>query len=217
MRKKAIAFLSVLIVGLMMVPGGVSAGTMSIAVDDRESDEGIGNIDWDRCEFTTSWPDGTPIAQAGFFDILSFSLSLKAKTYTFVMVVAADFPEVGSELGTGFKAVEWLMWIDPEPWNMKYNNIMSLYAIKLVYYQEGYMAFIQDYATGEILANLPFAVDGSKMQVRFSAALIGNLESFWFMPCTVVRWSIAGYWDLDTTDPGAVEGQVWWDIPWPPQ
>ncbi|OGS55829.1 MAG: hypothetical protein A3K60_00035 [Euryarchaeota archaeon RBG_19FT_COMBO_56_21] len=202
--------------GILLVPNGVSAGTTKIVVQDRTGDLGP-KIDWETGDIVLWWPDTTSLTKVGYFDILSFSLSYKAKTYTFGMEVAADLPKEGSPLPTGFKALEWLMWIDPEPWNMKYNNILSLYSIKLVYYELEYFAFIQDYATGEVLASLPFTIDGSKLQVEFTASSIGNLESFWFMPCTVVRWSIAGYWDLDSTDPGAAPGQVWWDIPWPPQ
>lgn len=193
----------------------VSAGATSITVQDRTGDLGP-KIDWETGDIINHWPDTTSLTKVGYFDMVSFSLSCKAKTYTFSMELAADLPKEGSALPTGFKAAEWLMWIDPEPWNMKYNNILSLYTVKLAYYESEYVAFIMDYATGEVLSSLPFTIDGSKLQIQFSAASIGNLESFWFMPCTVVRWSIGAYWDLDSTDPGAAPGQVWWDIPWPP-
>jgi len=70
---------------------------------------------------------------------------------------------------------------------------------------------------GAVLATLPIELGVSEFEVSFFADSIGNLESFWFMPCTVVLWSLivgSGYWDLDAADPGVVAGQVWWDIPW---
>jgi len=199
----------------MVVPSGASAATKTIVVQDRIGDLGT-KIDWKTGDISNWWPDTTSVTKVGYFDMVSFSLSYKAKTYTFGMELAKALPEPGSTLPTGFKLVKWLMWIDPEPWNMKYNNILSLYTIQLTYDGSKYAAELKDYATGVVLAALPFAVDGSKLQIEFSAASIGNLESFWFMPCTVVVWAVtgAGYWDLDGSDPGSVPGQVWWDIPW---
>jgi hypothetical protein len=220
-RKTAIAFAFSITVALMMLAQPVSAGTVTLTVMDRPGDLGT-KIVWETGDIVNTWPDTTSLTKVGYFDILSFSLShsSKAKTYTFGMELASDLPEPGSALPTGFKFVEWLMWIDPEPWNMKYNNILSLYTIQLTYDGSKYNAELKDYPTGVVLATLPFNVDGSTLQLQFSAASIGNLGSFWFMPCTVVQWSVApgaGYWDLDSTDPGAAPGQVWWDIPWPPQ
>jgi hypothetical protein len=219
MRKIAVAILSLVVVCLMLVPSGASAGTRTIVVEDRMGDLLGGNIDWDACEGTVFWQENTPVAQVGYFDITSFWLSEKGKMFTFGMEVAGPLPKEGSALPTGFHGLKWLMWIDPEPWNLKYNPIMSLYTIQLVYDGSAYAAELKDYATGEVLATLPYSIGGSRLEMQFSAASIGNLESFWFIPCTVVQWSQipgAGYWDLDTTDPGAVPGQVWWDIPWPP-
>lgn len=201
----------------MMLAQPVSAGTIAITVQDRTGDLGP-KIDWEAADTLNFWPDTRSLTKVGYFDMVSFSLSYKAKTYTFGMELAKALPEPGSALPTGFKLVKWLMWIEPEPWNMKYNNIPSLYTIQLTYDGSKYAAELKDYSTGDVLATLPFKVDGSKLQLQFSAASIGNLESFYFMPCTVVVWAVtgAGYWDLDSTDPGAAPGQVWWDIPWPP-
>lgn len=204
-----------------MLAQPVSAGTLTIKVADKPGDLGP-KFDWKTCEVLVVWPNTTSLTKVLYFDMLSFELSYstKTKTYTFSMELAGALPEPGSALPTGFKLAKWLMWIEPEPWNMKYNNIPSLYAITLTYDGSDYSAGLTDYSTGAVLANLPFIVDGSKLQVQFTAASIGNLASFWFMPCTVVQWSMtpgAGYWDLDSTDPGAAPGQVWWDIPWPPK
>jgi hypothetical protein len=208
------------IFAFMMVGQPVSAGTITLKVNDAKGDLGP-KFDWSTCEVLVAWPDSTSLTKVGYFDMLSFwlSYSTKEKTYTFGMELASALPEQGSGLPTGFKLVKWLMWIDPEPWNMKYNNIMSLYTIQLTYDGSIYAAALKDYATGEVIATLPFAAEGSTLQIEFTASSIGNLKSFWFMPCTVVVWAVtgAGYWDLDSSDPGAAPGQVWWDIPWPSQ
>ncbi len=218
MRRVVLAVLCAVVAGMMTVPASASAGTVSIVVKDMRGDLGP-KFDWSTCEVLVTWPEQTSLTKVGYFDMLWFSLSEKSKTYTFKMEVSSALPIPGSKLPTGFKEVKWLMWIDPEPWNMKYNPISSLFAIELVYNGISYSAELLDYSTGELIASLPFAVSGATLQIQFSAASIGNLDSFWFMPCTVVVWAVtgAGYWDLDSTDPGAVPGQVWWDIPWPPQ
>jgi len=218
-RKTAIVTALSFMVALMLIHP-VSAGSRSLVVQDREGDLGCGNVNWDTCEFTVAWPDNTPVASVGYFDILSFSLTQKAKMYTFGMEVAAPLPDEGSALPNGFKRVQWLLWIDAEPWNLKYNpTAETLFTILLSYDGSGYTATLRaGLSMGPVVATLPYEIDGAKLQIEFSAASIGSLQSFWIMPCTVVEWSVphAGFWDLDSTDPGAVPGQVWWDIPWPP-
>ena len=215
MRKEIVALLCAIVAGLMLAPTGVSAGTSKIMVSDQAGDLML-SFDPDTCEFTHVWQVTTPVAKAGYFDILSFSLAQKGKVYTFEMQVAADLPKEGTRLPTGFNNVQWIMWIELEPWNPVYNNVDSLFKIGLLYDGSRYAAKLTDYATGEVLATLSYAIDGPKLQIQFSADSIGNLESFWWMPYTRVQWSVppAGYWALDTTDPGAVPGQIWWDIPW---
>lgn len=223
MRKAAIALLSAVVAGLLMVPGGVSAGpTMKIACQDKLGDLGP-HYDAAAADTDIFWPDHTPLTKVGYFDMTSFwlSYSSKEKTYTFGMELAKALPTPGSSLPTGFKMVKWLMWIDAEPWNPKYNpGAPCLFTIQLRYDGSDYVAELAEGSGwGPAVATLPFVVDGSALKMQFSAASIGNLESFWFLPCTVVQWSLqpySGYWDLDASDPGAAPGQVWWDIPWPP-
>ncbi len=217
-----VALLSVIVAGLMMVPSGVSAGTTSMVVKDMRGDLGPKYDPVDGAVLV-SWPETNNLVKVGYLDMLGFSLSYssKEKAYTFGMEIAKALPTPGSPLPTGFKMVKWLMWIDAEPWNPKYNpGAPCLFTIQLCYDGSEYVAeLVEGSGWGVPVALLPFDVDGSTLKMQFSAASIGNLESFWFMPCTVVMWSLqpySGYWDLDSTDPGAAPGQVWWDIPWPP-
>jgi hypothetical protein len=214
-RKAAIALMSAIVAGLMLAPNGLAAGTSTTVVQDMRGDQGP-KLDFSTGEMLVAWPDVMVLKKVGYFDILSFSLSYstKEKTYTFGMEVAKDLPASGSGLPTGWKLLRWLMWIDTEPWFYGVND-PTVYTVQLTFDGSAYAAQLKDYQTGAVLETLPFEVRGSTLKVEFSAASIGNMDSFWWMPCTAVHWSGAGYWDLDTTDPGAAPGQVMWDIPWP--
>lgn len=216
------ALLCVLVAGLMLVPGAVSAGTTTISASDKTGDLGP-KFDARTAETVLYWPDNMPLTRVGYFDMTSwsFSYSSKDKTYTFGMELAAPLPSEGSHLPTGFKEVKWLVWIDMGAWNPKYApTVGSYYTVQLVYDGSEYFAELREGAGwGPLVVALPFEVNGAHLEIQFSAASIGNLKSFWIMPCTVVLWSLqpySGYWDLDSTDPGAAPGQVWWDVPWPP-
>lgn len=222
MKKTVVALLSVIVVGLMLVPGSVSAGKMAIKATDKTGDLGP-KYDAATAETVVSWPDNMALTKVGYLDMTSwwFTYSNKDKTYTFGMTVAKPLPNVGTPLPTGFKEVRWLVWLDMGAWNPKYAPTVGSYnTVLLVYDGSEYAAGLtQGGQWSPIVTTLPFTVDGSELQVQFSAASIGNLESFWIMPCTVVLWSLqpySGYWDLDSTDPGAAPGQVWWSVPWPP-
>lgn len=222
MRKVIVALLSAIVVGLMLVPSGVSAGSMTIKAADRLGDLGP-KYDAASADTVVFWPDTMPLTSVGYLDMTSwwFAYSSKDKTYTFGMEVAKPLPNAGSPLPGGFKEVKWLVWLDMGAWNPKYApTVGSYYTIQLIYDGSEYVAELtQGGSWGPLVSTLPFSVDGSKLQIQFSAASIGNLKSFWIMPCTVVLWSLqpySGYWDLDSTDPGAAPGQVWWSVPWPP-
>ncbi len=215
MRKAIVGLLSSIVVGLLLVPNGVAAKAESTVVQDLRGDLGP-KMDFSTGELLVAWPDEMVLKKVGYFDILSFSLSYSKRetTYTFAMTVANALPIAGTPLPAGWKFLRWLMWIEDEPWIYGVND-PTLYVVQLIYDGSTYAGQLKDYRTGMILETLPFEVAGSTLQIEFPAASIGNMDSFWWMPCTVVNWSAAGYWDLDTTDPGAAPGQVAWDIPWP--
>ena len=201
----------------MMLAQPVTAATITSVVEDPAGDVGFG-VDPKTGGIMHLWGDNTPVAQAGFLDMVLTSLSQKGKTYTFGMELAAALPKEGAALPDGFKMVEWAMWIDPSPYNYLVNPVPPLYLIALRYDGSSYSAFILDYGT---MVNTPvaFAVDGSKLQIQFTAASIGNLAFEWWSPL-VREWTgpvgTSGYWFVDAVNLPLVDGYAYLDLPWPP-
>jgi len=213
-----VALMSAIVVGLMLampMSAGASS-TMTTVVPDRTGDLGIG-WDFTTCEAQSLWGQGTPWVRAGYFDMTSVWLSQSGKTYTFGMELTKDLPQEGSALPYGVDFACWLIWIDPSPWNALYNPVDTLFTIGLNYDGSKYVAALMEGVNGNVIAPLPFTIDGSKFQLQFSAASIGKMPSFWWMPATKVWLGNMHTWDsIDRADPGASPGQVWWDLPWPP-
>lgn len=201
----------------VMLASPVSAKTIGIQVEDQEGDLLLAFNPF-TCETLATWADNTRPVQVGYIDMLSFGLFLKNGVYTFNMEVTGNLPVEGEALPTGWTAVHWVMWIDPEPWNPMLNPIDSLFTVSLQYDGTAYACELIDYVTGEVLTTLSYEIDGATLEIEFSAASIGDLESFWWMPGSGVCWGPieSGFWDMDSTDLGTVPGQVYWDIPWPP-
>ncbi|MBN1677704.1 MAG: hypothetical protein JW880_04125 [Candidatus Thermoplasmatota archaeon] len=218
MKRSVSVLLSALVVGTMMaLPMSASAAkTSTTVVPDRTGDLGI-FWDFTTCEPKPVWGPGTPVARAGYFDMVSFWFSQSGKTYTFGMELNAALPCEGDSLPPGIDYACWLIWIDPEPWNAIYNPVDTLYTVGLVYDGTEYSAALMEGVNGDVIVALPFEIDGSVFEVRFSGASIGGLSSFWWMPAAKVWWGALHVWDsIDRADPGAAPGQMWWDIPWPP-
>lgn len=218
MKKTLLIVATSLTVALMLVQP-VSAGAASVVVPDRPDDLGK-MYDLETCDVTVGWRENTVIAKAGYFDALSYSLSLKDKTFAFGMELAAALPIEGSALPTGIKHVAYTMWIDAAPWHPVYNPTPSMFTVVLNYDGSKYYAALieGEDILGNVLETLPFTVQGSRFEVQFSAASIGSPESFWWLPCVHVWDGPVGteaQWWFDTTDPNACPGQVWWSIPWP--
>jgi len=217
MAKAAVVLLSVIIVGLMLVPSSVSAKTLISVVDDAEGDLGHG-IDPKTGGIMSLWPDNTPVAQTKYLDMVSTWMSLKKNTYTFGMELAAALPEEGSALPTSMKLLEWAVWIDPSPYNFITNPVAPLFLIALRYDGASYSAFILDYET-MIATSTPFSVDGTKLELQFTSAAIGDLAFEWWSPLVRVWWGTldsAGYWFVDAVDLPLVDGYAYIDLPWPP-
>jgi hypothetical protein len=210
-RKTLIAFAVSFIVAFMLVQP-VSAGTM-IVVSDREGDL-MKSCYTDTGEPKNGWGDNAPLVKAGYFDMVSMWLGQKGKTYTFGMKLAADLPKEGSPLPPGISAAAWILWIEPEAWTPT-NPVASAFIVYLFYDGLAYSADLLD-VVPDVTTAVPFTVDGSIINLEFSAASIGNPSSFWWSGGLNVFWGLGGWALVDITDPGAAPGQVYWDIPWPP-
>ncbi|OGS52334.1 MAG: hypothetical protein A3K75_04825 [Euryarchaeota archaeon RBG_13_61_15] len=213
-----VALSSAIVVGLLLVPGSVSAGTLTAVAEDPEGDLGFG-VDPKTGGIMNLWADNTPVAKAEYLDIVSTWLSLKKGTYTFGMELAAALPEEGSALPGGIKLAEWAVWIDPSPYNYITNPVAPLFLIALRYDGSSYSAFIMDYGT-MLTTSVAFSVDGSKVQLQFTSASIGDLAFEWWSPLVRVWWGIlgsAGCWFVDAVNLEPVDGYIYIDLPWPPQ
>ena len=211
-----VALLSAIVVGLLLVPSGVSAGTSTAVVEDIGGDLGLG-VDKKTSEISRLWPENVPVADAAYLDIVSSSLSQKGKAYTFGMELAAALPKEGTALPQGTKLVEWALWIDPSPYHVTLNPVAPLFLIALRYDGSSYSAFILDFGT-MVTTPVKSSVDGSSIQLEFSAASIGNLPFEWWSPMVRVWWGnlgSAGSWFVDAIDFGTAPGQVYYDLPWP--
>ena len=216
-KKTAIAFALSITVALMMLAQPVSAGTITSLVEDSEGDLGFG-VNPKTGGIMQQWGENTPVAKAGYLDMVSTWLSQKGKTYTFGMELAAELPKEGSTLSGGMRLVEWAMWIDPSPYNYITNPVAPLFLIALRYDGSSYSAFILDYST-MLTESVAFSVDGSELQLQFSTDTIGNAAFEWWSPLVRVWWGPLGtpaYWFVDAVDLPPVDGYVYIDLPWPP-
>jgi hypothetical protein len=205
------------IAAVVMLAQPVMAGTLISIVEDSEGDLAFG-VDQKTGGFMHYWQDNTPVAQAGYFDMVCTWLSLKKGIYTFGMELATELPEEGVALPNGIKLAEWAVWIDPSPYNYITNPVAPLFLIALRYDGVSYSAFIMDYAT-MLTVPAAFSVDGSEFTLKFTTDSIGDLEFEWWSPLVRVWWGplgSAGCWFVDAVDLEPIEGYVYIDLPWPP-
>jgi len=216
-KRTAIAFALSFTVALMMLAQPVVAGTLTMKVSDSTNDVGR-NWAMKVSDPSQYWGDMTSLAQAGYFDMVSTWLSQKGKTYTFGMELAAQLPQEGSALPNGIKVVEWVMWIDSGPWAPGMDPVATLYRISLYYDGSSYSALLLDVST-MVKTPVPFTVDGSELQVEFSADLVGNPAGLWWSPGVRVWWGpvgSTGEWIVDVVSYEYAPGQWGIEIPWPP-
>jgi len=230
-RRIFVALFSAIVVGLMLVPSGVSAGSKTVCATDSTGDVGFG---WDTTtgDLAGIWGDRTPVVSTKYFDIVSAWLSFDAKTrtYTFEMQLAAALPQPGSALPTGVHFAEWFVVVESSAWNIIFNpNPSTGFKVELTYDGSNYAAELRMGLgnTGEILALLPFTVDGSTLQIEFSADSIGNMENFWWEPwveiwhpppesgASGVYSGNIGYFYVDALDFGSNLGQKYFAMPSP--
>ncbi len=213
MRKATVGLVSMAVFGLLLVPGSAQALT-TMTVQDSVGDVGIAlDMHAGTIRANTMAPNA-PLEKVGYFDMVSVWLSQKGKTFTFGMDLAAGLPAEGTPMPKMVNIAKWALWVDPvpyvvDPW------AMPVALIALQYDGISYSAYVYDYSTGT-QTSIPFSVDGSKVQMQFTAAMFGNADMSWLCPAVQVWMGLWGGAIIDSVDPGTVAGQVGFDLPWPP-
>lgn len=227
MRKVLLALVSLATVGLLVASTSVSAGVYDQTVP---AEDAVGDVPflWDgkTGEEWTHGNEGMPITKCGYLDMIGYSLSQHVDTdtgenvYTFSMEVNGDLPQSADDLPVGIKRVEWLIYIDLQPWNPVADTTVDCpFMVNLTFDGDGYSACLVDYIliVGPVLALLNHGVSGSTLWIQWSADQIENLDFFYFEAATRVWWGGPDTYGMrlsDMTDLNAVEGQEWYDIPW---
>jgi len=97
MRKVVVALLCATVVGILLVPSGVSAGSKTVYVKDSTGDIGFG---WSprTGEILPAWGPGTPWATTGYLDIAAAWFSQKGNMYKSVWNLLLRFLKRGRPL-----------------------------------------------------------------------------------------------------------------------
>ena len=217
MRKTTLVSLSAVVAGLLMVPGSVSAKTLSIEVEDRIGDVAAA-YDYNTYDYAALLGEGTPIVQAGYFDMTLFWFSLKKDVYTFGMEMATDLPDEGNPLPSGIKLIRYTLWLDEESWDWV-SDVPSYYMVVLWYDGTSYSAELLEWPSKMAITSLSFAVEGPRFEVEFPASWMGGIESFWLFPAVNAFHSqnpeVEVWPDMLDYDSGT-PGQEYASLPWPP-
>jgi hypothetical protein len=222
MRRLVMALVSLVLVGVLLIPSSVSAETMKTTVSDRTGDLGMYDVFFGVAKHSgkaisaPSWGENAPMKKVGYLDMVSLSFGvLDDGTYEYEVIVAGDSPQAGDALPHGIKLVAWLLWIDSPPWTPE-DPAPSLFEIWVQYDGTSYAGVCRNTATGDVTL-VPFTMGASSFQIQISPDTIGNLASFWWSAATfaLTNYNTLG-WMVDVNDVERVPGQVWFDMPWPP-
>jgi hypothetical protein len=219
----AISFIMICPIALVLAKP-VSADNVVVTIPDKKGDLGMYDVFFNAANksggvalVNVSWGDHAPMMKARYLDMVSISFGMRDEgTYVFGMKLAADLPQAGTALPHGIKLIAWLLWLDRAPWTPS-SNPGSYYEIYLMYDGTSYSTVLSNTATHAV-TSVPSTIEGSTFQMQISTDSIGNLASFWWSAATfaLTNWNTLG-WCTDLNDPGVAPGQVWFDIPWPPQ
>lgn len=209
-----VALMSAVVIGLLMLPIGASALT-TMVVQDSVGDVGIA-IDMKTGTIGDTFSPNVPLVKAGYFDMVSVWLSEKGKTYTFGMELAVALPAEGTRLPNQVRLAQWELRIDPVPYIIDPAPPVGMMALR--YDGSSYSAFVVNWAP-MIDTPIPFSIDGSKLELQFTAAQLSSAVISWWVPLVEIYLGPLGTMAsafIDAVDLGAVPGQVGFDLPWPP-
>lgn len=156
MRKSIVVLLGAVAVAVMMAMP-VSAGAKIAAYADREGDigktilcGGQGSHEWG--DMLSYWSGDSPLANAGYLDMLSEWISIRGNTVTMGMTLASPIP-VNDCLPDGAKEVRWawLFWTTIDTTTSSNN---APYGVYVIWNGDGLRAALVDRSSG----TAPFAV-----------------------------------------------------------
>ena len=217
MKRVTIASVSVAIASLMLIPNSVSADDMYLEVEDRVGDVAFAYA-YEIFDYQVLLGKGSPIVKAGYFDMTLFWFGLEDGTHTYGMQLAADLPEEGDPLPAGVRILQYMLWLDKDSWDWT-AAVESYFMVMLQYDGLEYSAALLEWPSMAVIMQLPFAIDGPRFEVTFSADSIDNIQSFWLCVgvLAILGDPLTRMWsDIFDYDAGA-PGQVITSIPWPPE
>ena len=185
MKRVVVAALGAIVVGLMMAMP-VTAGANAVVVTDREGDlgktivcGGQGSHDWG--DMLSYWSGDSPLANAGYLDMLSGWVSIKGSTVTMGMTLASPIP-VNDILPDGSKELRWawLFWTTIDTTTSSNN---APYGVYVIWNGNGLSAVLVDRSSG----TAPFAltyldsliVDGNALSVSIDRSDLTGVVA-WF-------------------------------------
>jgi hypothetical protein len=227
MRKVALTFLCVIVVGLMLVqsvPVSAQSRSSSMDVVDREGDLGkFFYLDNQGSHLlgdpVTWWSGNSPMNNARYLDMIMGWIVVDRKAVILGMQVASPISD-GSTLPEGIKAVQWSWFFTPAPteWYWAYEVLIFWDGLEFTAYQI-------DRRTSPFTV-MPldlFEVSGDTLTVQVSAAILRNQVGWFFEttayenppgPVTGMR-STGGWGSPDVTDLVGQDPAVWPNLPLP--
>ena len=221
-RRIVVAILSAIVVGLMLIPN-VSAGkSVVVTIPDRVGDVGKYNV------FITtisangvqspdpSWGGEALMLTLGYVDMVSQWIGKVGDNYVLGMELRGNLPTPGDPLPPGIRYAGWEFWIEFAPWTPT-SGSTTLFIPYLEYHDSVYHAALLDAKDYVTETPISFTIDGNKFQIEIPAALMGDLDSFWWSSGVYVAKEFiwAKPWFTDLTDVGISPDQVNTDFPWP--
>lgn len=225
-----LAVASTIVVALMLSTT-VSAGGKTVSFTDRQGDLGkpwYPGYDYGNHLFgdpQTWWSGNSPIANAGYLDMLSGWVTVKSGTITVGLTVNSSLPAEGN-LPNGITEVRWLwaFYSDNDVLNMVTPNTAS-YGVNILWDDNGFSAVLVDRTSGSppfALTYLDtFAIDGNILTVTMSSKSIPGAVA-WFCGILVMygspwpldqRPSVGAWGGPDLTDLQGPLSTYW---PWQP-
>lgn len=192
MRKLVVALLSAIVVGMMLAMP-VSAGSKTAMFYDRQGDlgkalvcGGQGSHEWG--DMLSYWSGDSPLANAGYLDMLSGWVTVKGGTVTMGITLASPVP-VNGNLPDGVKEVRWV-WLYWTTIETTASSFYASYGVYILWNGDGLSAVFVDRSSGSAPYTLTYLdsliVDGNVMTVTISLASIPGVVA-WF--CQTQAWN----------------------------